>query len=172
MASSALGLCSALALGVLSPLEHRRNPRPSFILSSYLFVSIVLDTARVRTAWLLGSMDAVAATTSASLAVKVVILALEALHKRHLLSAPYRHLSSEATSGIFSRGLFWWLATLLRSGSKRILKMHDLFAIHEKITSDKLPEELFNEWQKSEPTTLPTQIENANRQCRKHVWPL
>ncbi|KAK3181488.1 hypothetical protein K4F52_007198 [Lecanicillium sp. MT-2017a] len=148
MASSALGLCSALALGVLSPLEHRRNPRPSFILSSYLFVSIVLDTARVRTAWLLGSMDAVAATTSASLAVKVVILALEALNKRHLLSAPYRHLSSEATSGIFSRGLFWWLATLLRSGSKRILKMHDLFAIHEKITSDKLPEELFNEWQK------------------------
>ncbi|KAM4057529.1 ABC transporter [Hirsutella rhossiliensis] len=148
VASSTLELCSALGLGVISPLEHRKSPRPSFVIACYLAISLLLDLVRVRTAWLIGHIDAVAATLTASIAAKLLVLILEATDKRHILIDTHRHLSSEATSGFFGRGFFWWLNSLLKHGSRQILSIGDLSSIHEKLASDKLAAELSVEWDK------------------------
>ncbi|KAK1755881.1 ABC multidrug transporter [Echria macrotheca] len=146
VASSVLGLCVALGLAVMSPLEHRKSPRPSFFITSYLLITLLFDMARARTYWLLGANDPVAGVISASLAVKLVMLGLEAVDKRGILVESYRFLSRESTSGILSRGVFWWLTPLLSEGFRRVLSVGDLSTINEKLASKKLASELDSVW--------------------------
>ncbi|TQV92278.1 ABC multidrug transporter [Cordyceps javanica] len=141
-ASAAIGLIATTSLGVLSILEHRNTSRPSFLISVYLILSILFDIVRTRTAWLGGSSRALAGTTTAALALKSVILALETANKRGILLEAYSTLSKEATSGFLSRGLFLWLASLLVEGSKKALTLKDLFDIHEKLDPHTLAEDL------------------------------
>lgn len=148
IASSVLGLCAAFGLTLVLPLHHKASPRSSFIVSGFLFLSLLFDSVRVRTAWLIGGVDAFAATLSASIAIKLGILIIEAISKRSILQDDYSHLSKEATSGIFSRGSFWWLVSLLRDGSKGALQLSSLFAIHERLDSKRLSEGLSNQWNK------------------------
>ncbi|KAM7219752.1 ABC multidrug transporter [Rhypophila decipiens] len=144
LASSVLSLCAALALAVLSQVQHGKSPRPSFIITGYLMISLPLNGARVRTAWLLASdkHDLMPATLTAVLAVQVLILVLETKNKSKILAGAYRSLSREATSGLLSRGLFWWLRHLLSDGSRRVLAVEDLESINEKLASRKLSSEL------------------------------
>jgi len=146
VASAALCLVSGLLLLPLSHLEHAKSARPSYLINLYLLLTALFDVARVRTLWLLGTDKAIAGALSASLAVKCVLLVLEAVEKRSLLVDVAR-LSLESTSGLFSRGTFWWLNTLLMSGSKRILTSEGLPAIHEKLNSKRLAEEFQAAWE-------------------------
>ena len=74
------------------------------------------------------------------------MLVLEAADKRRFLLEAYRLLSSETTSGILSRGFFWWLTPLLTDGWKRVLAVGDLFAISERIESQRVKGELAGVW--------------------------
>jgi ATP-binding cassette, subfamily C (CFTR/MRP), member 1 len=146
IASSTLGLFVALGLGVLSPIEHHKSPRPSFFITTYLLISVLFDAARVRTAWLVGENGRVAGVLSASLGTKLLMLVLEAADKRRFLIESYRHLSRESTSGLLNRSLFWWLVPLLSDGWKRVLSVGDLFSINEKLASRKAGEDLQAVW--------------------------
>ncbi|TKW58921.1 Multidrug resistance-associated protein 1 [Colletotrichum tanaceti] len=153
LASSVLSLCAALALAVLSQVQHRKSIRPCFIITGYLIVSLFLNGARVRTAWLLASdKHLMPAILTAALAVQVLILGLETKNKRKILAGAYRSFSREATSGLLSRGLFWWLRHLLSDGSRRILTVEDLESINEKLASSKLSSELQVRWMKTNHT--------------------
>ena len=149
IASAAIGLVTAIALGVLSILEHRNTSRPSFLISIFLFLSILFDIVRTRTTWLGSEARALAGTTTAAVVLKLAILALETVNKRSILLEAYSKLSKEATSGLLSRGLFLWLASLLVQGSKKALTLKDLFGIHEKLDPHKLTQELSKQWNKS-----------------------
>ncbi len=149
IASAAVGFVAAIALGVLSILEHRNTSRPSFIISIYVLLSMLFDIVRTRTAWLGNETRALAATTTVAVALKLAILALETVNKRSILLETYHKLSKEATSGFLSRSLFLWLASLLMQGSKKALTLKDLFGIHEKLDPHKLTQELSKQWKKS-----------------------
>ena len=149
IASAAVGLVAAIALGVLSILEHRNTSRPSFLISIFLLLSILFDIVRARTAWLGSEARALAGTTTAAVAFKTAILALETVNKRSILLEAYSKLSKEATSGLLSRGLFLWLSSLLVQGSMKALTLKDLFGIHEKLDPHKLTQELSKQWNKS-----------------------
>lgn len=157
-----LGLCVALGLGLLSGLTHRNSTRPSFLISSYLVLSLLFDAARTRTAWLRDETATLAATMTAALIVKLAVLVLETINKRHLLVAAYSKLSYETTSGLISRGLFLWLSSLLRQGSKTILSLSDLFTIHEKLDPKKLTLQLSHQWSKSKFMDNHTQIRKSD----------
>ncbi|ORY71658.1 multidrug resistance-related protein [Pseudomassariella vexata] len=148
IASATLSLASGLSLAVLSHLEHAKSIRPSFLINIYLIATVLLDIARVRTQWLLGEDGVVAGVLTASVAVKVGMLLLEAAEKRSLLLGLDRNFSIESTSGVFSRSSFWWLNSLLVSGFKKVLTMDDLPAIHEKLDSDRLAVQLQLAWGK------------------------
>ncbi|KAK1659593.1 ABC transporter [Colletotrichum godetiae] len=149
LASSVLSLCAALVLAVLSQVQHGKSPRPSFIITGYLIISLPLNGARVRTAWLMASdKHLMPAILTAALAVQVLILVLETKNKRKILAGVYRSFSREATSGLLSRGLFWWLKYLLSDGYRRILAVEDLESINEKLRSSKLSSELQVRWMK------------------------
>lgn len=148
--SSAVGLSAAVGLALISFLEHRNSARPSFIIFSYLSISLLFDIARVRTAWLRHghNNNAIAATVTVAMTTKVAIIVLESLSKRSILLAAYTKLSSEATSGVVGRTLFVWLLSLLKDGSRRVLSLADLFAVHEKLKPEIVTQQLSKTWSK------------------------
>ena len=122
--------------------------QPSTIVEVYLFFSIATDAVQVRTLWLQHA-TALAAVMSASLAIKVVILVLEARGKRRLLTAPYTELSPETTSGIFSRSTFYWLSDLFRLGFASIIDLKDLPKLDSRLLSKPLRKQMRQSWNKS-----------------------
>ncbi|KAI8176490.1 ABC transporter atnG [Colletotrichum sp. SAR 10_86] len=146
IAESALGLIEAIALGALSYTEHKRSIRPSALIGLYLFLTIVLDIAQARTLWLRDGLSSVAGVFTASLVVKVVVLALEETPKRVLLASSEKDVAVESTTGVVSRSLFWWLNSLFFQGFRLLIGLEDLGAIDPKFDSARLLGMLDRAW--------------------------
>lgn len=105
--SSVLKFVSALFMVTLSAVDHSKSPRPSVLLSGYLFLSLLLDVAQARTPFL-SSDDKPELTYSsifgAALALKAAILLLEAQRKTRWVQWDEKEHNPEETSGIFSFG--------------------------------------------------------------------
>ena len=146
IAAHVLDVLAAAAVALLTHFEHVKSIRPSFLISFYLAITALLDTARVRTAWLLPSNSAAAATLTVSLAVKILLVGLETTEKRKWLSVPEKGISLESTSGPFNRGFFVWLNGLLRRGYSSLLTPDALPINHERLKSAALAERFQYAW--------------------------
>ncbi|PYH80499.1 hypothetical protein BO82DRAFT_433285 [Aspergillus uvarum CBS 121591] len=132
----------------VSVVDHGRSSRPSMLLNSYLFLTLLLDIARARTLFL-SSDHSFEITYSgifyASVGLKTAILLLEACRKTRWLSWDATQHSPEETRGIFSLGVFSWLNKLFWAGYRRTLAIESLYpldstfdaqALHEKLHQD------------------------------------
>lgn len=137
---------SALALAILSFVEHERSIRPSLVIQSFLSLTLLLDAARVRTLWLQSYNNTVAAVTTVSFIFKFLLVIFEAVEKRSILHAQWKSTSPEATSGLFSRCVFWWLNRLFRTGFKRSFNMEDLLPLDKHLTCSYLYDRLDMPW--------------------------
>lgn len=146
VANAVLASAGALALAILSFVEHERSIRPSLVLQSYLSLTLVLDAARVRTLWLQSYNNAVATVTTVSLVLKAVLVVFEAVEKRRILHPKWKSTSPESTSGLFSRSIFWWLNGLFRNGFKNSLSMEDMLPLDKHLTSGYLYDRLHAAW--------------------------
>jgi len=149
LAASALAFLDAIALCVLSHAEHLRSVRPSAIINAYLLLTVPFDIARIRTLWLNGHTNNVAAAFSSGFAVKLMILVAEAVEKRPILLDRYRHSSPEFTSGLYSRSFFWWLNKLMTTGFRRVLTNEDLYPIDFDMSSEYLADVATKDWESS-----------------------
>ncbi|KAJ5218037.1 uncharacterized protein N7498_000136 [Penicillium cinerascens] len=152
IASAVLDLLSALGVILLLDLEHVRSIRPSFLVSAYLFITLLFDLARVRTAWLLPENQAYSAFLSTSFAVKLVLLMLASVEKQKWLLPTEKYHSTESVSGPFTRGLFTWLNGLLWRGHLASLAEDDLPAVHEMLLSSRLSVQFTDTWARSNKT--------------------
>ncbi|KAK4224363.1 hypothetical protein QBC38DRAFT_18446 [Podospora fimiseda] len=121
-----------LGLSLLSYVEHSRNVRPSSLLNTYLFATLLFDIAHARTLWLRATDDltsVIAYVSVTSVVAKGFVLILEALEKRRFLRPEYLVYGPEATASVYSRSFFWWLNPLFRLGFRRVLDVDDLFAL-------------------------------------------
>ncbi|KAB8223905.1 P-loop containing nucleoside triphosphate hydrolase protein [Aspergillus novoparasiticus] len=150
LAGAILELVAALALVVLIDLEHVRSIQPSFLVSSYLFTTLLFDLVRVRTAWLIADSRAYAACLASSLSIKLLLLILENLGKRKWLKPTEKSRSGESLSGLFNRGLFGWLNGLLWKGYSMLLTGSSLPTIHEKLSSRDLSAQFAASWASSQ----------------------
>ncbi|KAF7558681.1 hypothetical protein G7046_g5481 [Stylonectria norvegica] len=146
LAAAVLNLLSACSIVLLAHIEHVKSIRPSFLLTAYLFVSLVFDAARLRTEWLISVNTAYAAVLSTSAAFKFALLTLENVEKRRNLIDASKDQSKESTSGPFNRGFFVWLNSLLVAGWATILTNSDLPTIYEKLSSAKLEKRFETAW--------------------------
>ncbi|KAI0389430.1 putative ABC multidrug transporter [Xylariaceae sp. FL0594] len=145
VAASALKLVSALFMMVLSAVDHSRSPRPSMLLNSYLFLTLLLDAAQTRTLFLSsrGRPElAYAGIFSAAIVLKIGIFLLEARQKSKWIDWDVKEHSPEETSGIFSLGAFFWLNRLFLSGYKSVLEIGDLYPLDSSLSSTSLHEKL------------------------------
>ncbi|KAJ6445281.1 ABC multidrug transporter [Purpureocillium lavendulum] len=142
--AAALNLIVACFIIVLFDVEHAKTIRPSFLLSAYLFTSVLFDATRLRTQWLVSTNVPFASLLSVSLMLKITLLVLENVNKRRALigHAP----SVESTSGPFNRGLFVWLNSLLISGWATVLTSSTLPTIYEKLSSEDLLRRFETRW--------------------------
>ncbi|KLU87011.1 hypothetical protein MAPG_06017, partial [Magnaporthiopsis poae ATCC 64411] len=148
--AASLTLAASLGLLVLSWLEHSRNHRPSFIISVYLFFSVLLELPRCRTLFMLSSSAGVASSIPAlfvtSAALRTLLFALESYEKRSILLPRFQGLNREVTSGTLSRVLFSWLVPLMRLGYGRNLGLDDLDTLEAKMEAEKLGKSLEDRW--------------------------
>lgn len=148
LACAILNLVAAVFMVLLVHLEHVKSIRPSFLLTAYLFISLLFDAARLRTEWLLSVNTAYAAVLSASAVFKLAVLCLETVEKRYILINSDKKLSKESTSGPFNRGLFVWLNSLLLLGWGNVLTNDTLPTIYEGLSSEHLAGKFSNSWDK------------------------
>ncbi|KAH8701001.1 putative multidrug resistance-associated protein [Talaromyces proteolyticus] len=146
VATAALVFVTSLGLCVLSRFEHIRSIRPSPIINAYLLLTLVFDIARVRSLFRTNADKSIAACFSSMIGVKVMVLLVEAIEKRDLLLEPYRHLSPEETSGIYSKSFFFWLNQLMTSGFRRLLRNSDLYPIDREMRSEALQTRMQRTW--------------------------
>lgn len=128
---------------VLSLLDHSKSPRPSMLLNSYLFLTLLLDATQARTFFLL-SGDKPELTYSsifiAAIAFKAGILLLEAQRKSKWVNWDEKEHSPEETSGIFSLGVFFWLNKIFLDGYKKVLTIKDLYPLDSSLSAESLHE--------------------------------
>ncbi|WQF84421.1 Putative AAA+ ATPase domain, ABC transporter type 1, transmembrane domain-containing protein [Colletotrichum destructivum] len=146
IAASVLGVLDAFALGVLSYTEHTRTIRPSSTICLYLVFSLLFDAVQCRTLWLLPGLHDLSVAFTAMLSVKFVMFLLEIKGKRRFLMTAFQSLSPEATSGIVSRGFFWWLNGLLGMGFKATLSPSTLYVVDDELRSDRLLQRISGYW--------------------------
>ncbi|CZR69215.1 related to multidrug resistance-associated protein [Phialocephala subalpina] len=146
LAAALLALGAALGLYLLSYFEHTKNIRPSSIIDTYLLLTLPFDAAQVRTRWLRGENIAENGVASALIGVKILVLTSEATEKRGLLFTPYADPSPEATSGLYSRGLFWWLTPLFQLGFRNVVNEDDLFTADGDLLSKSLETRFNRHW--------------------------
>ncbi|RQM08295.1 hypothetical protein DH86_00001494 [Scytalidium sp. 3C] len=132
IAAAVFDLAAAVAIGLLSPLEHAKSLRPSILLSVFLFFTTILDVARTRTEWLLSGSSVIPSLFVTSLAVKCLLVVLEGLSKASHSQAIDR---PEQTSGIYSLSFFAWLNPLIYRGNRGNLRLYDLNPVDQHISS-------------------------------------
>jgi hypothetical protein len=159
LAASALSLAAVVAMVSLVYAEHRYSDSPSLLLSIYLTISILLDIAPVRSLFLRGGpLMAIAALTSAALAVKVLLLVLEEAPKH----APAGfEASKERSSGLWNRTVFWWLNTTFKKGFRSFLAVDDLSALDHHLDSPRLTSSLEHQWNTG-------MLQKSGKECHAH----
>lgn len=144
--AAALCLLAGTFVCALSDLEHVRSVRPSASLEIYLFSTVLLDLARTRTLWLINDGSVITVLFTASLGVKLILLALEIKGKQALLKANVRECAPEETSGLISRSLFTWLIKLLNTGYRQVLSSEDMYPLDQKMGSEPISIRFHNKW--------------------------
>lgn len=129
----------------LSLIDHSKSPRPSVLLSSYLFLTLLLDATQARTLFLSSDQKPEVTYSSifcAALALKATILLLEAQRKSKWVRwQDEKEHSPEETSGIFSLGIFSWLNKLFLEGYRKILTIKDLYPLDSTLNGKVLHDE-------------------------------
>jgi hypothetical protein len=147
LAASCVSLIASLLMCGLSYTEHAKSPRPSFILNAYLLASLLLDAVIVRSFWLSGLSVVLRALFTVSFVVKAALLVLEAIEKARFVRNGSPSLDSpEVTSGLYSRGLFWWMNPLLLDGFRRLLRPDDLYQLDKSMSAAVLHEAFWTAW--------------------------
>jgi len=149
--------------------EHIKTIRPSLLLNGYLFLSLLFDISRCRTFWLGQTETTIAGLFTATIAVKVVLLVLEAVEKRGILKPGLQDAPPEEIAGIYNRGVFWWLNPLFRRGFRKNLGLDDLYPLDKHLTSTYLQNLLQSAWTKGA-LILPISIENLTLNSWKPIW--
>ncbi|PIG90112.1 ABC transporter [Aspergillus arachidicola] len=80
------------------------------------------------------------------IAIKSILLFLEAQGKGSLLMSDFKDLDPEATSGVFSRISFWWLNPLLARGFRFKMKLDDLFTMGPEFSGERLGSRMEQVW--------------------------
>ncbi|KAF6809553.1 ABC multidrug transporter [Colletotrichum sojae] len=149
--ASALSFVASIFMIGLSYFEHSKAPRPSILLTAYVFLQILFDVAQTRTSWLMArtlSTQLFARLFTASLVVKVVILFVEAQRKTRWIRWTADEHSPEETSGLFSLGVYWWLNRLFLHGYRNVLSVRDLYALDQGMIAETMQITLDQELQK------------------------
>ncbi|KAF4462606.1 Multidrug resistance-associated 1 [Fusarium albosuccineum] len=149
VAAACVSFASSLMSCALSYVEHAKSPRPSSLLNAFFLVSLPLDAALLRTLWLAPSSsvnESIPAVFTVAFSLKAVLVVLEGWSKALYLVGGAGVYSPEATAGLYARAVFAWVAPLLLTGFRRLLRPMDLFGLDEDMGAAGLNERFWWHW--------------------------
>ncbi|KKA30744.1 hypothetical protein TD95_005155, partial [Thielaviopsis punctulata] len=132
LASTSMMLVVCLFMLPLSYIEHVRTVRPSMVISFYLLVTLLLDVAQLRTAWLVAGpffSSLLARLQTCSFSIKLLLLLLETASKARWTHWDLQEHSPEETSGLIGLSLYAWLNRLFLRGYSKVLAIDDLYPL-------------------------------------------
>lgn len=135
LAAAIMAAITPFLLLLLSWSEHFRSSRPSMLLNIYLLVTFLFDAALVRTSWLSFGGQRYTVSLTVKVALKLVMVVLEAVPKRRWRILRSRDTSPEETSGIYSLALMSWLRPLVSRGSRQALDLEDLHPLDQRLAA-------------------------------------
>lgn len=151
LAAAILSFVTCLVSCALSILEHSRSLQPSVVLNGYLLLSLLLDSAILRSLWLSTYHPAIRNVFTASFACKGLLLILEAKEKRSfLIHDADEKKSHEETAGLYSQWTFWWLNSMIQKGYRQVMISEDLCPVNEDMSSEILGERFWRAWNSCE----------------------
>lgn len=109
---------------------------------------MVFDAARSRSYSLDSSLEIVSVLFTTRVGVKLFLAIFEARGKRSLLLPEYVDCPPEATSGMYSRALFWWQNELLKKGFSNAIAVDDLFDLDKHLRAEYLHRLIQSAWEK------------------------
>jgi len=112
--------------GLLISLELRRTVRPSTFVTSYLLARLLSDLGGLWSNYGLPEIKNANLELALRPCATFVLLVVFAQNKRLALRDKYRDLPPEATAGLLSRLLLWWITPILLIGRSKILSLPDL----------------------------------------------
>ncbi|KAI1175807.1 canalicular multispecific organic anion transporter 1 [Nemania sp. FL0916] len=133
--SAVVSLIASIFIPLVSHFEHLKSRRPSSLLVSFLSLTCLFESARIRTYWLAGEV-ALAAPLSVALGIRLLALYFESRSKsRLLLTHNDEKIPAEVLAGPISRTVFHWLNKLMTSGYCGLLQPEDLSPIDDRLLS-------------------------------------
>ena len=147
--AAALSLIGMLAVFALTLFEHSRTVRPSTLICLYILASIVADSVLLRTLHARGYSRSIpiVGVVSTSIATKLCFLVLESTPKTSYLKNKDDYGPEEVT-GVFGRGVLWWLNSLFWHGHHNVLTLNDLYPIDHDLRAIPLRSNMQQEWKK------------------------
>ncbi|PWY69052.1 P-loop containing nucleoside triphosphate hydrolase protein [Aspergillus heteromorphus CBS 117.55] len=145
IASVCLSLTCSLSIPVLSWNEHVRSVSPSILLCFYLLSSTLVDGVQARTLWLRGP-STIAATYTAGLSIRFLMLIAELQEKQKYLKPPFVAYPPEMVGGMVNRVVFWWLNPLLARGARGLLSPSHLFPIDSNLSAETVQTKFQARW--------------------------
>lgn len=134
--AAAMSFAAAVALCVLSPIQHLRSRKHSSIIPTYLLLSTLFEAVAVRT-YLLMHDYVPASIFMASCVARLCFFVLESRQKAAECH-PQDDQAPEDLAPPLSKLFFWWLTPLFVTGYKRSLTAADLNPISWSLYTSKL----------------------------------
>jgi ATP-binding cassette subfamily C (CFTR/MRP) protein 1 len=155
-----------------------RSVRPSSLLSVYLLFSCLFDAVQVRTLFISHTDKVIPSLLSLSIALRLVLLTIECRNKRPWLRAQYQTLPPEATAGVVSRSILWWLNPLFLEGMRTLLRPDQLYGLDPELESRKTGQKLESRFEKeclrsqknSDTSASSSSVWNLPRACFHCFW--
>jgi hypothetical protein len=147
VAADTLAIVGTGGAALLSYIDRQRSLRPSTLLTLYFSALVMLDIPRVRTLWLISSVNGEAAIMTMTLTLTAVALALESTEKRSCV-ADEKFGAPEEYSGFLTRTAFAWLAATFYTGYSKILNQDDLPVLDTRLQSSVLRKNHVSAWAK------------------------
>lgn len=147
-AAQQLSLVTAVAVCIVSFLEHGRNVRPSGLLTTFLMASIFSDIVQAGLLYVAWNLCNPLGLPLAVFLAECFLLVLESQTKNGILRKPHDELGPEDTSGFFGLVFFWWVNRLLWTGSSKSLSTEDLPKMETSFDALRIREEMQAQWDK------------------------
>lgn len=116
----------------------------------YLLCSVVADSIQLRTLSMRHYVPVITDVTSAGLALKVLLMFLEAWPKTSYLKLTGEQYGPEEVASFFSRSVFWWINPILLRGNRQLLSLSDVFQLDHELYSSRLQIVMHEAWIRSE----------------------
>ena len=82
-----------------------------------------------------------------SVAIKTVLVVVEAIEKRTILRGKWKAATPESTAGFYNQAFFWWLNPLFIKGYSKSLELEELYGLDKHLSSDYLYSRVKTAWE-------------------------